>query len=117
MQRSVEVSNSKLHPLSAEADAQILADAPAWWREKVVAIRSAKTDAEVRAICSRSSDPNPGRPEKRNHVVTRTSFSKAADLAWDQFVKDPKRFAEKHGVRPEADDSIERRRQALNSLL
>jgi hypothetical protein len=36
-------------------------------------------------------------------------------LAWQQFVADPKRFAEKHGV--VVDDSRERRIQVLNAIL
>jgi|SRR5580700_8165322 hypothetical protein len=115
MKRSVEVSNDINHPRGAgtEADAQMLADAPKWWKDKVIAIRSAKNEAEVRAICSRSSDPNQrhhSAPEKRS-----SGSSRLADLAWQQFVADPKRFAEKHGV--VVDDSRERRIQVLNAIL
>jgi hypothetical protein len=79
--------------------------------KKIIEYRSAiiagKDEVEAR---SAFAHPVSVRPEKRS------SHSKLSQRAWDQFVKDPKRFAEKHGV-PALDDSRERRIQILNSIL
>jgi hypothetical protein len=87
----------------------MMSEAPSWWREKVIAIRSAKNEAEVRSICSRAADPL--------RKVARKA-SDLAEFAWRQFVDNPTEFRKRHAGGDEpADDSQERRRQALNSLL
>lgn len=113
MKRAVEVSNDQTRPRGegTDGDTQMLNDAPKWWRDKVIAIRSAKNEAEVRTICSRAWSP------VQTVVRTVKQASSLADLAWKKFThKFPTEDAFRAAQHPELDDTLERRRQVLNSI-
>lgn len=115
MKRSVEVWSGVNTPAP---DVQlILSEAPKWWSDRVLEIRKANTEAEVRTICSRSANPF----QKAAVVVKRTAkrFSDLSELAWKKFVSrypTPEAFRAVHPELAPADDSRERRRQLFDLI-
>jgi hypothetical protein len=111
MFRSREHSNDLNNPRSVEP---ILADAPQWWKDKVMELRNAPTEEAREAIMKRRGIEL--RAEKRSAAP-----SSLADLAWWQFTRKFPTLADFREARKReadaSDESRTRRKALLNSLL
>jgi hypothetical protein len=96
-------------------DAAMLAAAPDWWRNRVLAVRNCKTDSERRALQSTSFEPVEHRSARLFAESRRTTPYDAlrAKRAWQEKV-----VAEFEAEHPKTTPSVVRRRnELLNTIL